>query len=104
MMEKAKFKKVDEGFKCDVCGKLVIPLGYTSRDHCPYCLYSKHVDLNPGDRECSCHGFLKPIAIEKGKKDNYKIVYLCQKCKMIKRNVAAKDDNLNLIIELMSNF
>lgn len=104
MEDKAKFKKLDEYFKCDACGKQVIPLGYTSRDHCPYCLYSKHVDLNPGDRECTCNGLLKPIAIEKSKKENYKIVYLCQKCKIIKRNIAAKDDNMDLIIKLMSNF
>ena len=39
-----RFNELDEGFICEHCGKEVLPLGYTSRDHCPYCLYSKHVN------------------------------------------------------------
>ena len=73
-MEKSKFKMIDEPFTCEVCGKQIKPLGYTARDHCPYCLSSKHVDINPGDREATCHGILKPVAIEPFKKGNYKIV------------------------------
>ena len=42
-----KFTMIDESFTCEICNKLVEPLGYTARDHCPYCLYSKHVDINP---------------------------------------------------------
>ena len=53
-METKKFKEIDEGFICENCNKKVSPLGYTSRDHCPYCLYSMHVDINPGDRQNSC--------------------------------------------------
>ena len=102
IMDKARFTMIDEQFKCNNCGKLVNPLGYSARDHCPYCLCSIHVDNNPGDRECTCRGLLVPINIEKGKKDTYKIVYKCKKCNMIKRNVAAKDDDLDKIIEIMS--
>ena len=51
-------------------------LNYTARDHCPYCLYSKHLDINPGDRANECEGLLRPIGIEKFK-DTYKIVYEC---------------------------
>jgi uncharacterized CHY-type Zn-finger protein len=103
MNETKKFKMIDEGFTCEVCHKKVLPLGYTARDHCPYCLSSKHVDLNPGDRLCNCHGILKPIAIEPDAKTEYKIVYKCAKCGMIKRNKVAQDDNMDLIIEIMSN-
>ena len=39
-------------------------LGYSCRNHCPNCLYSKHVDKNPGDRQEDCHGMLEPIGIE----------------------------------------
>ena len=102
-MNSAKFTMIDENFKCVVCGKIVEKLGYSARDHCPYCLCSLHVDINPGDRACTCHGILKPVAIEKGKKDNYKIVYVCSSCGAIKKNKAANDDNLDLIIEIMSN-
>ncbi len=97
-----KFTMIDESFICKVCGEQVNNLGYTARDHCPYCLCSIHVDNNPGDRECNCHGILRPIGIEKAKKDNYKIIYKCDKCGMIKKNIMARDDNMDLIISLSS--
>lgn len=99
----AKFTMRDEDFQCEVCGNEVKALGYTARDHCPNCLCSLHVDNNPGDRACNCHGVLRPIAIEPGKKGEYKIVYVCDECGAIKRNKTAKDDNLDLIIQIMSN-
>ena len=61
------FSKLDDNFICEKCGKNVEKLRYTSRDHCPFCLYSKHVDINPGDRANECKGLLKPIEIEKFK-------------------------------------
>lgn len=101
-MEKAKFTMIDEYFDCDVCGTHVKPLGYTARDHCPECLSSKHLDINPGDRASECGGTLVPIGIENAKKDRYKIVYKCDACGEIKRNVTARDDNMDKIIELSS--
>ncbi len=89
----------DEEFICENCQKKVFPLGYTARDHCPYCLYSKHVDIMPGDRQNPCQGSLKPIGIEKFK-DTYKILYKCTSCNQIHKNIMAKDDNMDLIIEL----
>ncbi len=103
MNEHAKFTMIDEKFMCEVCGRKVDTLGYTARDHCPYCLSSKHVDNNPGDRACECHGILKPISIDNAKKDSYKIVYRCIKCGMIKRNKVAIDDNMDMIIQIMSD-
>lgn len=94
-----KFKELDEGFVCENCKKEVFALGYTSRDHCPYCLYSKHVDINPGDRANLCKGLLKPTGIEKFK-DTYKIIYVCEKCKTPHKNIIAKDDDMNRIIEI----
>ena len=98
-----KFKMVDSSFVCENCGNAVSSLGYTARDHCPKCLYSKHVDINPGDRKEICHGMLKPIAVEKAKKDNYKIIYRCEKCWILRKNIMAVDDNMDLIIQIMSN-
>ena len=98
-MSDKKFREIDESFRCDVCGYQVEPLFYTSRDHCPNCLCSLHVDINPGDRKELCHGILRPIGIEKYKK-GYKIIYKCDKCNKIRKNVTAKDDNMDLIIEL----
>ena len=37
------------------------------------------------------------------KKDKLKIVYKCNKCNMIKRNVTADDDNFDKILEVMAN-
>lgn len=93
------FTKNDNSFICDNCKKRVNPLNYTSRDHCPYCLYSKHVDINPGDRLNDCNSLMKPIGIEKYK-NTYKIVYKCLKCNEIHKNIMASDDDMNLIIEL----
>ena len=93
------FTMRDEEFICENCGQLVNPLGYTARDHCPHCLYSKHVDIMPGDRQNTCKGLLKPIGIEKFK-DTYKILYKCTSCKEPHKNIIAKDDNMELIIEL----
>jgi len=97
-----KFTMRDESFTCSNCNKNVEKLNYTARDHCPYCLYSKHVDINPGDRQNNCHGMLKPINIEKYK-NTYKIIYKCTKCNQIHKNIIATDDNFDKIIELTSN-
>lgn len=101
-METKRFKMIDENFICEVCNKNVEKLGVTARDHCPYCLSSKHLDIMPGDRSSNCGGVLTPIDIEKSKKDTMKIVYKCDKCGMIKKNKAADDDNFDLILEIMS--
>lgn len=94
-----KFNELDEEFTCLNCNKHVDKLKYSSRDHCPYCLYSLHVDINPGDRLNTCKGLLKPIDIEKFK-DTYKIIYKCEKCHQIHKNIMAKDDNYDEILKL----
>lgn len=99
----SNFTEIDEEFICENCGKKVPKLHYTSRDHCMYCLYAKHVDINPGDRAETCHGMLEPIGIENNPKKGYVIVYKCKKCGAIRKNIAAKDDNMGLIIKLSSN-
>ncbi len=97
-----RFTMKDEHFICENCGSEVEPLNYTARDHCPYCLYSKHLDIFPGDRQNNCHGLLKPIGIEKFK-DTYKILYNCEKCKKDHKNIMATDDNMEEIINLSTN-
>jgi len=102
MEDLKRFKMRDENFICEVCEREVTTLGYSARDHCPNCLSSKHVDINPGDRMALCKGILKPIAVEKFK-STYKIVYRCESCGQIKKNIMAKDDNMDLIIDIMSH-
>ena len=102
-MDKARFKMIDEAFTCEVCKTKVKPLGYTARNHCPNCLCSKHVDNNPGDRSSDCHGISRPVAIDPDPKSEYKIVHQCEKCGRTKRNKIVEDDNMDLIIKIMSN-
>jgi len=94
-----RFTMRDEEFICENCNKEVSKLIKSSRDHCPHCLYSKHVDINPGDRLNECMGLLKPIGIEKFK-NTFKIIYKCEKCNMEHKNIMADDDNMELIIKL----
>ena len=97
-----RFNMIDESFTCENCVKTIEPLVYSARDHCPYCLFSKHVDILPGDRANECHGLLEPIKIEKFK-NTYKIIYKCQKCHQTHKNIMANDDDMNIIIELSKN-
>ena len=104
-MESKRFVKNDSGFVCQNCGATVEPLGSSSRDHCPFCLCSLHVDNMPGDRQNPCRGILKPIRAEVNPKKGYVIVYKCSKCGEIKRNRAACDarvqpDDLDFVIRL----
>ena len=95
-----KFNKIDEEFICKNCGEKIEPLGYSCRNHCNYCLHSLHVDINPGDRAEECKGILKPISVEPDSKKGYIIIFKCEKCGAIRRNKAAKDDNIDLLIKL----
>ncbi len=99
-METKRFTKNDNGFVCIHCGKEVKPLGYSSRNHCPFCLTSRHVDINPGDRACECGGELVPIKAEPDAKRGFIIIHKCQKCGAIRRNRAAEDDDRMLLIKL----
>lgn len=105
MMETKRFTKNDDGFICAHCGKQVQPLGYTSRNHCPFCLWSLHVDVNPGDRASECGGALEPVSAVPDPKRGYIIIHRCQRCGALRRNKAAHEakvqpDNLPLLISL----
>ena len=94
-----RFTVIDEGFVCCVCGAEIPPLGYTARNHCSKCLCSLHLDNNPGDRQSGCGGVLRPSGIERGKK-GIRIVYKCDKCGEVKKNITAADDDYDAILEL----
>lgn len=98
------FIKNDNSFICKNCGKKVEKLGYTSRDHCPYCLYSLHVDIDPGDRQNSCRGLLIPINVITDSKKGMVVIYKCSKCKKIVKNIVAKDDSQDQIMKVIQNY
>ncbi|MEE0970017.1 MAG: RNHCP domain-containing protein [Clostridia bacterium] len=104
-MEEKRFRKNDDSFICVNCGKEVLPLGYSSRNHCPFCLCSVHVDINPGDRANECGGLLVPVRAETDSKKGYIIVHKCARCGEIRRNRAAHEakvqpDDLKKLIKL----
>ena len=94
------FTKNDESFICVNCKKKVPPLIYSSRDHCPFCLCSLHVDINPGDRLNTCLGILFPIDLEYSQKKGYVLKYKCNKCGTIHNNKVAKDDSKEQILKV----
>ncbi len=94
-----KFSRKIEDFTCINCGKYVVGNGYTN--HCPNCLYSLHVDINPGDRLSDCKGIMIPLRTEYSK-DIFIIYHKCLKCGVIKKVKADKSDNKDLLIKLLS--
>lgn len=98
-MIKKKFQRKIENFTCENCNTSVQGDGYT--DHCPSCLYSKHVDINPGDRDCNCKGLMEPIGAEV-KKDGYRIYYRCLDCGYNHRVRSSPEDNFEVILSLLS--
>ena len=96
------FIKNDSGFVCAVCGKSVGPLKYSSRDHCPFCLCSLHLDIMPGDRQNECGGVLAPIDVEQNTKKGYIIKYRCVQCGQEHNNKAAQDDSFQTILKVMN--
>ena len=84
-----------ETFTCKVCGREVIPEGAGSqhRNHCPYCLSSKHLDIEPGDRAAECGGTMEPVAVWVRKNGEWAIIHRCKICGMLSSNRIAADDN-----------
>lgn len=92
-----QFTKNKEDFVCEHCGAKVTGNGYTN--HCPVCLWSKHVDVMPGDRAESCKGLMQPIEI-KSVRDGYIITHKCEKCGAIRHNKASATDNFEALLKL----
>jgi hypothetical protein len=99
-MEVKKFQRKIENFSCENCGAQIKGSGYTN--HCPLCLWSKHVDINPGDRLNTCRGLMQPIEVQT-KDGNYIILHHCQRCGFVKRNKTVEDDDMGAIIKLAAN-
>ena len=85
----------NESFTCKVCGRFVVPNGAGSdhRNHCPYCLTSMHLDIEPGDREADCGGAMEPVAVWVRKNGEWAIIHRCKICGALSSNRIAADDN-----------
>ena len=84
-----------ETFTCKVCGRIVVPegAGTQHRNHCPYCLSSQHLDIEPGDRQANCGGVMDPIAVWVRKNGEWAIIHRCRICGALSSNRIAADDN-----------
>ncbi|MEI8061863.1 MAG: RNHCP domain-containing protein [bacterium] len=97
-----KFIKNKEDFECEKCHTKVIGTGYTN--HCPNCLYSKHVDVSPGDRANPCGGLMKPVRVEGTGIDKMQIVHRCVKCGVEKNNKIQSSDNIEMVANVAKEF
>jgi len=98
-MTTKKFQRKKENFICEKCGFFVRGDGYTN--HCPQCLWSKHVDINPGDRQATCQGLMEPVDIEI-KSGECIILHRCVSCCFKRRNKMAKNDNFDAILQILN--
>jgi len=95
--------KIDtETFICRRCGMTVAPpgTGGNHRNHCPYCLWSLHVDLKKGDRRSGCRGLMEPISVWVKASKEWSVIHRCQNCGFIRTNRIAADDNERILFRL----
>lgn len=99
-------------FKCGHCHVLVssahLLSGVNNRNHCPYCLWSCHLDLYAaGDRLCACKGQMKPVGLTmKVSRNKYRLdgrgelmlVHQCVECGTLSINRVAADDDSSTIM------
>lgn len=93
----------NQEFVCGYCSGAIAHAPRTIRNHCPTCLYSKHVDNNiPGDRASSCGALMKPTQVE-FKKGAYAITHTCIACGKTIRNKTSEDDNMDMLITISTS-
>src|SRR5512145_2904702 len=99
-------------FKCAHCQVLVSSAhflsGVNNRNHCPYCLWSCHLDLYAaGDRLSACKAPMKPIGLTmKAGRNKYQrdsrgelmLIHQCTECKTLSINRIAADDDPSTIM------
>ncbi|MGH3901428.1 MAG: RNHCP domain-containing protein [Pseudonocardiaceae bacterium] len=97
MTQPRSFTRRREDFTCLRCGALVRGSGYTN--HCPRCLWSRHVDVNPGDRAAECGAAMEPVGAlsESGR---IVVVHRCVVCGHVRRNRSAADDDSDALLGL----
>lgn len=92
-----------EEFRCRHCRTFVgaLPSGGRHRNHCPHCLYSRHVDgRRPGDRASDCGGSMQPAGAFRRRNGEHVIVHRCLSCGFERYNRIAADDDFVLVLRL----
>lgn len=87
-----------EEYSCGNCGESVI--GGRYNNHCPHCLWSKHLDEKiPGDRASECKALMEPVGVvQKG--GAWRIIHHCTVCNKYGVVDSVPEDNFDLIVEL----
>ena len=112
-LEKSEIYQSEVGFTCRNCQMYVhssaVLSGVNNRNHCPYCLWSKHVDLfKSGDRLAACKAPMQPIGLtlkQSAKKYNVQagelmLIHQCTTCGGLSINRIAADDLVDVIFEV----
>lgn len=92
-----------EEFRCRHCRTFVglLPSGGRHRNHCPHCLYSRHVDgRRPGDRASDCGGSMEPRGAFRRRNGEHVLVHRCLSCGFERYNRIAADDDFVLVLRL----
>ena len=100
-------------FRCAHCQHIVssahLLSGVNNRNHCPYCLWSRHLDLyTAGDRLSACKAPMQPLVLTtKRSRNKYgcghgelMLVHLCTGCGNISINRIAADDDAGTLLEI----
>jgi hypothetical protein len=74
--------------------------GTQHRNHCPLCLWSRHVDDVPGDRGADCGGAMEPVTVWARKGGDWAIIHRCRRCGELHSNRIAGDDNELALVAL----
>ncbi len=93
----------EEVFKCRHCRRFVCPpsSGGRHRNHCPFCLYSRHVDdRKPGDRMSACGCSMEPVGHFQRPNGEYVLIHHCHGCGFERFNRIAADDDFDLVLSL----
>lgn len=96
-------KKNNQSFVCYNCGYEVPPAEKTSRNHCPKCFASLHVDVVPGDRASTCGGEMYPVDYTYHP-DETVITFRCTRCGHEHRNKQADDDDIARLPALIEEY
>ena len=97
-----RFDERATSFRCVHC-RLDVPSdapGTAHRNHCPYCLWSRHVDDDPGDRSSDCLASMEPIAITVRGDGEWVLIHRCNGCGVLHSNRIAGDDNPLLLVRI----
>jgi hypothetical protein len=98
----SRHRRTPDTFRCKRC-RFEVPThapGTRHRNHCPLCLWSRHLDDAPGDRAAGCAGQMEPIGVTVQRDGEWSLVHRCGSCSHVRLNRIAGDDNPLTLMQL----